>query len=47
MCRDNDDIAEEGDQDCEIEGKDKTPYKKYKAYKNWKRRPLFVIIIGG
>jgi len=46
-CKDNDDIAEEGDLDCEVEGSEMTPYKKYKAYKNWKRRPLFVIIIGG
>merc|ERR1712190_11397 len=28
-------------------GKDLTPYKKYKSYKRWERRPLFVIIIGG
>jgi len=26
---------------------DLTPYKKYKSYKRWQRRPLFVIIIGG
>ena len=26
---------------------DLTPYKKYKSYKRWHRRPLFVIIIGG
>ena len=26
---------------------DLTPYKKYKSYKRWEKRPLFVIIIGG
>ena len=26
---------------------DLTPYKKYKGYKKWTRRPLLVIIIGG
>jgi len=47
LCRDNDDIAAEGDFECEVETSHLTPYKKYKGYKNWKRRPLFVIIIGG
>lgn len=37
----------EGDKDCVVEGKDLSPYKKYKAYAKWQRRPLFVIIIGG
>merc|ERR1712076_178125 len=37
----------EGDKDCVRAGEDLTPYKKYKSYKRWERRPLFVIIIGG
>jgi hypothetical protein len=37
----------EGDKDCVVEGTDLSPYKKYKAYAKWQRRPLFVIIIGG
>jgi len=32
---------------CERPDEDLTPYKKYKSYKRWERRPLFVIIIGG
>ena len=38
---------EEGDKDCTVAGKDLTPYRKYKSYAKWQRRPLFVIIIGG
>lgn len=38
---------EEGDKDCVVAGKDLTPYRKYKSYAKWQRRPLFVIIIGG
>jgi ectonucleotide pyrophosphatase/phosphodiesterase family protein 5 len=41
------DIEEEGEVMCRRKGKELTPYKKYKAYKTWIRRPLFVIIIGG
>jgi len=37
----------EGDKECVREGVDLTPYTKYKSYKKWERRPLFVIIIGG
>ena len=36
-----------GEGDCSEKRGDRTPYKKYKGYKNWKRRPLLVIIIGG
>ena len=32
---------------CERPDEDLTPYKKYKSYKRWEKRPLFVIIIGG
>merc|ERR1711936_944247 len=38
---------DEGDEDCVRAGEDLTPYKKYKSYKRWEKRPLFVIIIGG
>merc|ERR1711962_1997704 len=38
---------EEGDKECVVKGPNLTPYSKYKSYKNWKPRPLFVIIIGG
>merc|ERR1711962_177432 len=38
---------EEGDKECVVKGPNLTPYSKYKSYKNWKPRPLVVIIIGG
>merc|ERR1711990_103403 len=34
-------VEEEGDKDCVRAGEDLTPYKKYKSYKRWERRPLF------
>ena len=40
------DNAGEGYQ-SECKGTGRTPYTKYKGYKNWKRRPLLVIVIGG
>ena len=46
-CADIGDIGEEGELDCEDETTERAPWKKYKKYKTWKRRPLFVIIIGG
>ena len=46
-CERNYESEGEGDKACVREGVDVTPYKKYKAYKTWKSRPLFVIIIGG
>jgi len=46
-CEDIGDIGEEGDLSCEDEDVSRVPYKKYKKYKTWKRRPLFIIIIGG
>merc|ERR1712212_163918 len=44
---DADEEEGEGDKDCVRAGEDLTPYKKYKSYKRWEKRPLFVIIIGG
>lgn len=55
---DNDDDSEEEDCDFsagiategyqkECKGAGRTPYTQYKGYKNWTRRPLLVIIIGG
>ena len=38
---------EEEEEEDEEESGDRTPYKQYKGYKTWKRRPLLVIIIGG
>lgn len=46
-CQRNYEDEGEGDKDCVRAGEDLTPYKKYKSYKRWERRPLFVIIIGG
>merc|ERR1712213_160289 len=46
-CKRNYEEEGEGDKDCVKAGEDLTPYKKYKSYKRWERRPLFVIIIGG
>lgn len=46
-CADIGDIGEEGELACEDETTERAPWKKYKKYKTWKRRPLFVIIIGG
>ena len=46
-CKRNYEEEGEGDKDCVRAGEDLTPYKKYKSYKRWERRPLFVIIIGG
>ena len=46
-CQRNYEEEGEGDKDCVKAGEDRTPYKKYKSYKRWERRPLFVIIIGG
>ena len=46
-CKRNYDEEGEGDKDCVRAGEDLTPYKKYKSYKRWEKRPLFVIIIGG
>merc|ERR1711981_1458572 len=46
-CQRNYEEEGEGDKDCVRAGEDLTPYKKYKSYKRWERRPLFVIIIGG
>merc|ERR1711981_1165819 len=46
-CQRNYEEEGEGDRDCVRAGEDLTPYKKYKSYKRWERRPLFVIIIGG
>ena len=46
-CEDIGDIGQEGELDCEDEATPRSPYKQYKKYKTWKRRPLFVIIIGG
>ena len=46
-CNRNYEEEEEGDKDCTVAGKDLTPYRKYKSYAKWQRRPLFVIIIGG
>merc|ERR1711936_840170 len=46
-CQRNYEDEGEGDKDCVRAGEDLTPYKKYKSYKRWEKRPLFVIIIGG
>merc|ERR1712213_243522 len=46
-CKRNYEEEGEGDKDCVKAGEDLSPYKKYKSYKRWERRPLFVIIIGG
>jgi len=46
-CQRNYEEEGEGDKDCVRAGEDLTPYKRYKSYKRWERRPLFVIIIGG
>jgi len=42
-----DDHGGEGLAGCSDGIGDLTPYKKYKGYKKWTRRPLLVIIIGG
>merc|ERR1712106_422775 len=46
-CQRNYDEEGEGDKHCVKAGEDRTPYTKYKSYKRWVKRPLFVIIIGG
>ena len=46
-CQRNYEEEGEGDKDCVRDGEDLTPYTKYKSYKRWVKRPLFVIIIGG
>merc|ERR1719340_205989 len=46
-CDDLGDIAEEGELHCVDETKPRAPWKKTKKYKNWQRRPLLIIIIGG
>jgi predicted AlkP superfamily pyrophosphatase or phosphodiesterase len=46
-CEDIGDIGAEGELDCEDEASPRAPYKKYRKYKTWKRRPLLVVIIGG
>jgi len=43
----SDDDDDDDDEDDEDESVDRTPYKRYKGYKTWRRRPLLVIIIGG
>ena len=47
QCQDIGDVGTEGELDCEDEATPPTPYKNYRKYKTWKRKPLFVIIIGG
>jgi len=45
-CDELEDIAE-GDLSCEDDAQERSPWKKSRKYKTWKRRPLFIIIIGG
>ena len=44
---DSDHGGEGSQEECVDDTEDRTPYKHYKGYKKWKRRPLLVIIIGG
>ena len=46
-CDFNADHGGEGEQVACAARRNLTPYKKYKKYKSWTRRPLLVIIIGG